>query len=122
MIKKIVAVFSLVVLSLGLAQPVSAAPTCWVGYTCWFTNSNYGGSSIMQWVSRDSAVCHNVSPAFNNNISSIYGNYVGTGRFVVYWDGANCPAGGGIFSSSGGAYPTLPASVNNRISSYMFGP
>lgn len=119
--KKLIAFVSGVILVLGFAQPVEAAPTCWSGYTCWFTNANYGGSSVMQSVYQDTGVCHNTSPTFYNTISSIYGNYVGTGRFVIYWDGPNCPAGGGIFSSSGGAYPTLPASVNDKISSYMFG-
>lgn len=112
------AFFAAFILTLGLtavATPAQAA----CSYQCvhFYANANYGGTNAWYDIN-GSQTCRNFSGStLNNNIESIYGNYVGTGKYISYWNSQNC-TGTVVFWSSGGAYPTLPTAARNVISSW----
>jgi Peptidase inhibitor family I36 len=103
----------------GMQAPAQAHAWCQNHFVCFHQGPNYTGPEVRYDVLGGTNSCTTLlSSTFNNNIESIYGNYVGTGRFIAYWNSHNC-TGTVVFWSTGGAYPTLPTSARNTISSFM---
>lgn len=100
------------------AQPASAAPAnCPAGEdkTCLYANTNYGGVSLVYYLSSNPPCKSLTGLAINNNAESIWGGY--DGWWIVYFNSHNC-TGSSVFSSGGGAYSQLPVSARNTISSF----
>ena len=98
-----------------------AAPSCSYGHACLYSGANYTGTRHVIAIELP-VPCRTLNgTAINNTAESIYGNY--SNLFVRYWNSHNC-TGAVIFWSGGGAYPTLPTSARNVISSYdvSYGP
>lgn len=118
-----VAAFLLAV-SAGLtpAQPVQAATPsgCVTPYVCLYAGANYTGFSIFYNVTAAANQgCKTLPSGINNTIESIYGNYLNSGKILVYYNSHNC-TGSALFNSTGGAYPTISASHRNVVSSINF--
>lgn len=124
--KRIAALLMALLLGAGLgaittAAPAQAAPPsgCLSSYVCLYAGDNYSGYAVFVNATASANLgCHSLyGKPLNNNIQSLYGNYVGQHRLIDYYDSQNC-TGTVIFWSTGGAYPNLSSSVDNRISSY----
>lgn len=121
--KRLVAIGAAFVLVLGVLvgtqAPAQAHAGCYTGHVCFHQGPNYTGPEVRYDIRGGTDTCTTLlQSTFNNNIESIYGNYVGSGRYIAYWNSHNC-TGTVVFWSSGGAYPTLPLSARNTISSFM---
>lgn len=102
------------------ATPAQAHETCSSLSVCLHTGATYSGSEGSWYVGSTSYGSFCVSlygSTLNNNVESIYGNYVGAGRRIYYYDGNNC-IGSAVFTSTGGKYATLPTSARNTITSF----
>lgn len=101
-----------------IAQPAAAHAACTSGWACLHVGANYTGSDTETNALSGTGACVTLSgSSYNNNVESIYGNYVGTGRYISYWNSHNC-SGTVVFWSSGGAYASLPTIARNTISSF----
>lgn len=106
--------------SLAVAGPAQAHASCATLSVCLHTGSSFSGSESYWYVggtSSGSRCVGLVGSTLNNNVESIYGNYVGAGRRIYYYNGDNC-LGTPVFSSTGGEYATLPTSARNVITSF----
>lgn len=115
----IAAIAASLLITFGVVAVTGTPAQAACSYQCvhMYANANYGGTNSW-WDINASNTCRSLSGyTLNNNIESIYGNYVGTGKYVSYWNSHNC-TGTVLWWSSGGAYPTLPTSVRNVISSF----
>lgn len=113
-----IAALILSLLMTGSALPANAAPaapSCSYGHACLYTGANYTGTRYVIAVELVAPCRALTGYTINNNAESIYGNY--SNLLIRYWNSHNC-SGSAVFWSSGGAYPTLPTSARNVISSY----
>jgi hypothetical protein len=118
MLKRILAALAVMAcVLLGAQTPAQAAPAnCPIGEdkTCLYAGANYTGTSLIYYVASEH--CKSLyGLAINNNIESVYGTH--SGWWIGYYNSQNC-TGTPLFSSTSGAYPTLPASMRNVISSF----
>lgn len=121
--RRIIAALLALLLGLALASAPSeraeAHASCLSGWACMHFGPTYTQAETQTDARVQTRVCVSFNGTVaNNTIESIYGNYVGTGRYISYWNSHNC-TGTVVFWSSGGAYPTLPVSARNVISSFM---
>lgn len=117
-LKALLAAIILAIGLAGVATPVQAHAGCTTNYACLHVGANYTGSDTQTNALGGTNACVTLSGSFyNNNIESVYGNYVGTGRYISYWNSHNC-TGTVVWWSSGGAYASLPSIARNTISSF----
>lgn len=116
--KRILAVLAIAFALLIPASAANAAPPpgCITPYVCLYANLNYGGfSTFYNVTAAANQGCKNLSSGLNNNIESVYGNYVGAGKIVIYFNAQNCQ-GSAQWSSTGGAYPDVSPYRNSTTS------
>lgn len=104
--------------SIAAATPAQAHATCAYRAVCLHTGSSFSGTEKSWDVGSSGSFCRSLTGStLNNNVESIYGNYVGFGRRIYYYNGDSC-LGTAVFSSTGGEYATLPSSARNVITSF----
>lgn len=122
--KRLGAIIAAIIIGFGVAAtaatPAQAHATCAYRAVCLHTGASFSGTEKSWDVgsSGSGSFCRSLTGStLNNSTESIYGNYVGFGRRIYYYNGDNC-IGTAVFSSTGGEYATLPTSARNVITSF----